>query len=158
MSNDTSLVTSNPHSQVAECASIECDDVTVRVTCIITKTCPCNIQRLFSEAKIENFIGKISIFYNVFAQNIDCGYTLEPPRRSGSNEYPRAKIRKLGIPLHTQVFLYKSGIFNGVYFARTCFPDGHDVVSCLTWAQTEEIALQGITNTHPYNKYPLIPL
>ena len=22
-----------------------------------------------------------------FAQNIDCGYTLEPPRRGGSNEY-----------------------------------------------------------------------
>ena len=24
----------------------------------------------------------------IFAQNIDCGYTLEPPRRGGSNEYP----------------------------------------------------------------------
>ena len=23
----------------------------------------------------------------IFAQNIDCGYTLEPPRRGGSNEY-----------------------------------------------------------------------
>ena len=27
----------------------------------ITKTCPCNIQRFFSEAKIEIFIGKILI-------------------------------------------------------------------------------------------------
>ena len=25
----------------------------------------------------------------IFAQNIDCGYTLEPPRRGGSNEYPQ---------------------------------------------------------------------
>ena len=24
-----------------------------------------------------------------FAQNIDCGYTFEPPRRGGSNEYPQ---------------------------------------------------------------------
>ena len=23
----------------------------------------------------------------IFAENIDCGYTLEPPRRGGSNEY-----------------------------------------------------------------------
>ena len=29
---------------------------------------------------------KFDIFL-IFAQNIDCGYTLEPPRRGGSNEY-----------------------------------------------------------------------
>ena len=52
----------------------------------ITKTCPCNIQR-FSSVKIENFIRKMLIFFLIFAQNIDCGYTLEPPRRGGSNEY-----------------------------------------------------------------------
>ena len=32
-------------------------------------------------------------------QNIDCGYSLEPPRRGGSNEYPQsmfwAEIRKI---------------------------------------------------------------
>ena len=32
---------------------------------------------------------KIEIFL-IFAQNIDCGYTLEPPRRGGSNEYPQS--------------------------------------------------------------------
>ena len=26
----------------------------------------------------------------MFAQNIVCGYTLEPPRRGGSNEYPQS--------------------------------------------------------------------
>ena len=26
----------------------------------------------------------------IFAKNIDCGYTLEPPRRGGSNEYPQS--------------------------------------------------------------------
>ena len=35
----------------------------------------------FSAVKIENFIGKILILYNIFAQNIDCGYSLEPPCR-----------------------------------------------------------------------------
>ena len=28
--------------------------------------------------------------FNIFAENIDCGYTLEPPGRGGSNEYPRS--------------------------------------------------------------------
>ena len=66
------------------------------------------------------------IFFNIFAQNIHCGYTLEPPRRCGSNEYPQcfgSKIRKLGIHLQTPVLLYKSGV-KGVFIARTCFPDG----------------------------------
>ena len=26
----------------------------------------------------------------IFVQNIDCVYTLEPPRRGGSNEYPQS--------------------------------------------------------------------
>ena len=30
----------------------------------------------------------------IFAQNIDCGYTLEPPRRGGSNEYPQSINKK----------------------------------------------------------------
>ena len=39
------------------------------------------------------------IFFLIFAQNIDCGYTLEPPQWGGSNEYPtiyvlEQKIRK----------------------------------------------------------------
>ena len=30
---------------------------------------------------------KNSDIFHIFAQNIDCGYSLEPPRRGGSNEY-----------------------------------------------------------------------
>ena len=44
----------------------------------------------FLVVKIENFTIKILIFFLIFAQNIDCGYTLEPPRRGGSNEYPQS--------------------------------------------------------------------
>ena len=57
---------------------------------------------------------KISDIFLIFARNIDCGYMLEPPRRGGSNEYP-AKTRKIGIPLHTPVSLYKSGVQGGGY-------------------------------------------
>ena len=42
---------------------------------------------------------KNSVSFHISAQNIDCGYLLEPPRRGGSNEYPQfmvwAEIRKL---------------------------------------------------------------
>ena len=35
---------------------------------------------------VKNFTEKILIFFHIFAQNIDYGYTLEPPRRGDSNE------------------------------------------------------------------------
>ena len=40
----------------------------------------------------RNQILKISMEKNDFAQNIHRGYTLEPPRRGGSNEYPQSMI------------------------------------------------------------------
>ena len=50
---------------------------------------PMQYTEIFSAVKIENFIRKILIFF-IFAQNIDCGYTLEPPHRGGSNGYPQS--------------------------------------------------------------------
>ena len=40
--------------------------------------------------KNENFQIKISDIFHISAQNIDCGYSLEPPRRGGPNEYPQS--------------------------------------------------------------------
>ena len=40
--------------------------------------------------KNENFQTKNSDIFHISAQNIDCGYSLEPPRRGGSNEYPQS--------------------------------------------------------------------
>ena len=40
--------------------------------------------------KNENFQMKISDYFHISAQNIDCGYPLEPPCRGGSNEYPQS--------------------------------------------------------------------
>ena len=50
-----------------------------------------NILKILSP-KNENFQIKNSDFFHVSAQNIDCGYSLEPPRRGGSNEYPLAEV------------------------------------------------------------------
>ena len=41
-------------------------------------------------SKTENFQIKNSDIFHISAQNIDCGYLLEPPRRGGSNEYPQS--------------------------------------------------------------------
>ena len=48
------------------------------------------INRYFLTLKTENFQLKNFDIFLIFAQNIDCGYTLEPPRRGGSNEYPQS--------------------------------------------------------------------
>ena len=58
----------------------------------ITKTCPCNVYPLESHFYIVKLgYARVYIFFFFFfAQNIDCGYTLEPPRRGGSNVYPQS--------------------------------------------------------------------
>ena len=68
----------------------------------------------FFRSKIDNFQRKIFTIFYIFAQKIDCGYTLEPPRRGGSNEYPQSmfwsKNKKNRYTLHTPFLLYKSGV------------------------------------------------
>ena len=48
-----------------------------------------NIKKI-SPPKTENFQIKNSDIFHISAQNIDCGYSLEPPRRGGPNEYPQS--------------------------------------------------------------------
>ena len=54
--------------------------------------------------KNETFQIKNPDIFHTSAQNPDCGYSLEPPRRGGSNEYPQSmfsgEIRKI---MHTPV-------------------------------------------------------
>ena len=40
--------------------------------------------------KNEKIQIKILIFFIISAQKLDCGYSLETPRRGGSNEYPQS--------------------------------------------------------------------
>ena len=58
---------------------------------VITKTCLYNFDPLkpyFSIVKL-GFTG-VYIIFLFLLKNIDCGYSLEPPRRCGSNEYPQS--------------------------------------------------------------------
>ena len=52
-----------------------------------------------SPPKTDKISDKNSYIFHMSAQNIDCGYSLEPPRRGGSNKYPQsmfwAAIRKI---------------------------------------------------------------
>ena len=50
---------------------------------------PIQIYRKFDHQKLKVFRLKNSIFH-ISAQNIDRGYSLEPPLRGGSNVYPQS--------------------------------------------------------------------
>ena len=48
------------------------------------------LYRCFFSCTNLKFNEKDFDIFNIFAQNIYCGYTLEPPRQGGSNEYPQS--------------------------------------------------------------------
>ena len=58
---------------------------------VIRKTCLYNFDPLKPHFYIVKlgFTG-VYIIFLISAKNIDCGYSLEPPRRGGSNEYPQS--------------------------------------------------------------------
>ena len=60
----------------------------MRLFVIITKTRLFEYIETFT-SKNRKFSDKKLIFY-ISAQNIDCGYSLEPPRRGATNEYPQS--------------------------------------------------------------------
>ena len=58
---------------------------------------------------------KLWYFFDMSAQNIDCGYSLEPPRRGGSNEYPQymflSRNKKNNVyPCKPQFYYIKVGL------------------------------------------------
>ena len=76
-----------------------------------------NTRRVFT-IKEGKFSDKNSDIFHISAQNIDCGYLLEPPRRGGSNEYPQSMFwsrnKKNNVyPCKPQFYYIKVG-FNGV--------------------------------------------
>ena len=60
---------------------------------------PIQIYWKFHHQKLSFFLDKNSDIFHISAKNIDCGYSLEPPRSGGSNEYSQsmfwAEIRKI---------------------------------------------------------------
>ena len=60
-----------------------------RLTDALRKHAYSNILKT-SPPKNENFQMKNSDIFHISAQNIDCGYSLEPPQRGSSNKYPQS--------------------------------------------------------------------
>ena len=56
-----------------------------------------------------------TLFFLFLLKNIDCAYSLEPPRRGGSNEYPQSmfwtEIWKI-----SEFFIWKFQFFGGKIF------------------------------------------
>ena len=76
---------------------------------------PIQIYRKFHLQKPEIFQVKNSYIFHISAQNIDCGYSLEPPRRGGSNEYPQpmflSRNKKNNVyPCKPQFYYIKVGL------------------------------------------------
>ena len=75
---------------------------------------PMQIYWIFSQPKNWNFSDKNSYIFHISAQNKDCGYSLEPPHRGGSNKYPQSMVlnineKKMYTPVNP-FLLYKSGV------------------------------------------------
>ena len=60
-----------------------------RLKATITKTRLFKYTENFT-TKQRKFSDKNSDFFFLFLLKTDCGYSLEPPRRGGSNEYPQS--------------------------------------------------------------------
>ena len=84
------------------CLSIEFD--------IHYENMPMQYTENFKGVINENFQWKNFQYFLIFAQNIEAVLT------STYNLCFRAKIRKIGIPLHTPVLLYKSGVQRGIHY------------------------------------------
>ena len=81
------------------------------------KTCLFKYTENFT-TKNENFQIKNSDNFHISAQNIDCGYSLEPPRRGGSNEYSQSMFlsrnkKNIVYPYKPQFYYIKVG-FKGI--------------------------------------------
>ena len=88
--------------------------MTVRKLNDITKTCPCNIQRIFWLWKMKNFRRKIWIFFFILLN--------EAVLMSTHNLCFGSKIRKKVYPCIPQFYYIKVG-YRGVNITRTCYHD-----------------------------------
>ena len=91
----------------------------------ITKTYLYNFDPLKPHFYIVKlgFIG-VYIIFLISAQNIDCGYSLEPPRRGGSNEYPQCVLsrnkKNIRFFFYLKIFIFLVVEFS-VYLNRFVF-------------------------------------
>ena len=75
-------------------------------------------RAIFHGCKNVHFQMKVFNIFLIFAQNIDCGYTLEPPQYVLEQKYEKV------YPCKPQFYYIKVGC-KGVFVTRTCFRDGN---------------------------------
>ena len=83
----------------------------------ITKTCLFKYTENFTTKKWK-FSDKKFWYFSYFCSKLNCGFSLEPPRRGGSNEYPQSMFlsrnKKNNVyPSEPQSYYIKVG-FKGV--------------------------------------------
>ena len=98
------------------------------------------------QPKTENFQIKTDIFH-ISAQNIDCGYSLEPPRWGGSNEYPQSMLlsrkKKNNVyPCIPQFYYIKVELKGSILYRRVFVMPGKN--------QTYKYELRTGSNCEPY--------
>ena len=91
---------------------------------------PIQIYWKFCHPKNENFQIKSSDIFHISAQNIDCGYSLEPPRRSGSNEYPQSMF--LSRNKKNNVYPCKPQF----YYIKVGFNGGQNIIGVFSWCHS----------------------
>ena len=69
---------------------------------------------IFTSKKWKFSDKKKTDIFRIYAQNINCGYSLEPPRWGGSNEYPQSMFlsgnkKNKNTPVNPN-FTFKSGV------------------------------------------------
>ena len=90
---------------------------------------PMSCTEIFKVVKMKFFS---RLFFHIFAQNIDCGYTLKPPRRVPTIYVLEQKEEKKEYPFISQFYYIKLG-FKGVYITWICFPGGLKIWSTFHW-------------------------
>ena len=95
----------------------------------ITKTRLFKYIENFTTKKGEKNQIKNSDIFHISAQNIDCRYSFEPPRRGGSNEYPQSMFLSRNkqnnvYPCKPQFYYIKVG-FKGLKLYRHVFVMKH---------------------------------
>ena len=74
-------------------------------------------------SKTEVYRG-YTLFFLLLLENIDCGYSLEPPRRGGSNDYPQSILKQKYekyqsfLSEHFQCLAVKFSIYLNIYLNR----------------------------------------
>ena len=126
---------------------------------------PIQIYWKFHHQRLKVFRYNFWFFFHISAQNRDCGYSLEPPRRGVSNEYPQSlflsrnktnnvllykpqfyyiKVGLRGSKLHRYVFVMSAKEYL-VKIKRFVFLLPHKTISC---AYSLEAHRRGASNEH----------